>query len=373
MSGERILVVDDEATNVRLLGELLSAADYSVSVAMNGEQALEQIAENPPNLVLLDVVMPGLTGYEVCERLRSAPATRALPVILVTGARPEEERIRGLDAGADEFVTKPVNREELLARVRALLRVEQMHREIAEWNEKLESRVQTQVGQLERLNHLKHFLPQAVAELIAGEGGDSLLEPKRRKVTVCVIDLRGFTAFAEEADPEDVIAVLREFYGEMGRIVELHRGAVEHFAGDSMTIFFNAPIEIENPERQAVLAALAMRDGFSPLHTKWRKLGYELGLGIGLSLGYATIGAIGFAGRWQYAAIGAVTNLAARMCSMAAHGEILAPSRLTVTVEDLVNSERLGEREVKGFHRPVEVHRLLDLTDPAALSDSGAA
>ncbi len=362
-SEQRILVVDDEPGNIRLLGELLSAENYAISVAKDGVEALAQIEKNPPNLVLLDVVMPGLSGYEVCEKLRAQPHTRALPVILVTGARPEEERVRGLDAGADEFLTKPVNREELLARVRSLLRVEALHREIALWNEKLESRVREQVAQMERLNNLKNFLPQNVAELIVAEGGNNLLQPRRRQVTVCAIDLRGFTAFSETAEPEEIMSVLGEYYAEMGAVVELHGGTVERFAGDGMVIFFNAPLEIEKPEAAAVRAALEMQGRFALLREKWRRQGHDLGLGIGLSSGYATIGALGFSGRWQYAAIGTVTNLSARLCGDASHGQILTTSRITAAVDGMIETEAMGEQSMKGLHKPIPVFKVLRLAE----------
>lgn len=356
---ERILVVDDEPANIRLLGELLSAEGYAVSVARDGSEALAQIEKNRPSLVLLDVVMPGLSGYEVCQRLRAQPQTRLLPVILVTGARPEEERVKGLDAGADEFLTKPVNREELLARVRSLLRVQTLHREIAEWNAKLESRVQEQVTQLGRMNQLKNFLPQRVAELVLTEGGNALLEPRRRQVVVCAIDLRGFTAFSETAEPEEIIAVLREYYAAMGAVVERHGGTVERFAGDGMVIFFNAPVEISAPEHAAASAALEMQEVFKSLRLRWATQGHDLGLGVGLSSGYATIGAIGFANHWQYAAIGTVTNLSARLCADAAHGQVLATSRITAKIEDLVETEAMGEKTMKGLQKPVPVFQII--------------
>lgn len=212
----------------------------------------------------------------------------------------------------------------------------------------------------ESANRLKSFLPGRVAELVSG-GDKTLLAPKRREVTVCVIDLRGFTPFSETSAPEDVMNVLREFYETMGAIVERHGGTVEHFAGDSMLIFFNAPLEIEKHEEHAVRAALEMRAAFEPLREKWIKLGHELGLGIGIADGYATIGAIGFSGRSQYAAIGAVTNLAARLCSEAKHGEVLTTSRVLHAIEAMVNAEPGGEKPIRGFSKPISVVRVLQL------------
>ena len=223
----------------------------------------------------------------------------------------------------------------------------------------------------ESANRLKSFLPQRVADLVMQGAEAGLLEPKRRQVTVCLIDLRGFTPFSETAAPEEVMSVLREFFDVMGKIVEQHGGTVEHFAGDSMLVFFNAPIEIPFPERQAVLTAIEMRAAFASLRQKWARLGHELGLGIGIAEGYATIGAIGFAGRSQYAAIGAVTNLASRLCSSARHGEILATTRVLATVEGLVEAESAGEQSMKGFQRPFEVVRIAALKQTTA-ADGGA-
>ncbi len=210
-----------------------------------------------------------------------------------------------------------------------------------------------------RFARLKQYLPQSVADLVVEGGDQGLLEPKRRRVTVCVIDLRDFTPFSETSEPEDVMSVLREFFTSMGEIVERHGGTVEHFAGDSMLIFFNAPLEIPEPEKQAVEAALDMRAAFESLWPRWKALGHKLGLGIGLANGYATIGAIGFLGRSQYAAIGAVTNLASRLCSDSGHGEILTTRRVLAEVESLVEFESVGERSIKGFSQPIEVFRLL--------------
>jgi adenylate cyclase len=375
VSPERVLIVDDAADNIRMLGELLSAAGYELSVARSGDEALAQIASDPPGLVLLDVVMPGLSGYEVCERIRSNPDTRTLPVILVTGIRPAEERIRGLECGADDFLTKPVNREELLVRVRSMLRVQTLYRKVeaqaralAEWNERLEARVREQVLQLDRLGRLKDFFPPQVTDLIVAGGGDELFKPRRRLVTVCVADLRGFTPFSEASEPEDVMHVLDEYYGEMGRVIDAHGATVEKFAGDGMTIFLNAPLELADHEERAVRMALAMREAFGPLAARWARRGHAVGLGIGIASGYATIGAMGFTNRRQYAAIGMVSNLASRLCDIARDGEILTTSRLLATVEPVVVAEEVGERAIKGITNPVAVARITGLRQapPAA-------
>ena len=225
----------------------------------------------------------------------------------------------------------------------------------------LADRIATERRERERFARLKQYLPQKVADLVVEGSGKALLEPRRRQVTVCVIDLRGFTPFSETAAPEDVMNVLREFFSTMGDIVEKHGGTVEHFAGDSMLIFFNAPLEIPNPELQGVQTALEMRAAFEPLRARWSKHGHKLGLGIGIADGYATIGAIGFSGRSQYAAIGAVTNLASRLCSSAQHGEILTTSRVLAAVGSMVQAESVGEQTIKGFHRPIEVARVTGL------------
>lgn len=351
---ERILVVDDEPSNIRLLGDILSAENYAVSVARSGEEALAQIERNQPNLVLLDVVMPGMSGYEVCKQIRSSADSKLLPVILVTGSRPEEERIHGLEAGADEFLTKPVNREELLARARGLLRVAALHREIADWNQTLEARVQAQVEEIKQLDSIKNYLPQHVAEAVSG-GDPSLLEPRRARIVACAIDLRGFTSFSDHSEPEEIMGVLDEYYETMGSISERHGGTIEAFAGDGMMIYFNAPLAIENPELAALQAALEMQDAFKQLRDKWRRQGHELGFGIGIANGYATLGTVGFAGRLQYSAIGSVVNLAARLCGDAKDGETLTTSRMLLPIETRLEADQLGERSYKGFHKAIQV------------------
>ncbi len=366
MMPAKILVVDDTPRNVKLLADILSAKGYAVVTAASGSEALEKVEAERPDLVLLDVVMPGMSGYEVCRKIRKNPATGMLPVVMVTALDPNLERVKGIEAGADDFLSKPINQPELLARIRSLLRIKEFHEtiqsqaaQLAEWNQSLEQRVQEQVGQLERLGRLKRFFSPQLAELIVSGDAEDPLKSHRREVTVVFLDLRGFTAFAETADPEEVMGVLREYHAAMGELVLAHEGTLERFTGDGMMIFFNDPLPVPDPAARALRMALAMRDRVGELSVGWRKRGYDLSFGVGISQGYATIGAIGFKGRWDYGAIGTVTNLAARLCGEAKPGQVLISQRLLATVEDLVEVEPVGDLALKGFHRPVPAYNVL--------------
>ena len=362
----KILVVDDTTKNVKLLADLLTVKGYAVITAASGREALAQVEAERPDLVLLDVVMPEMSGYEVCRKIRANPATEILPIVMVTALDPAEERIKGLEAGADDFLTKPINQAELLARVRSLLRIKQLYdtvqaqaTQLSDWNKTLEQRVQEQVAQLERLGRLKRFFSPQLAELIVTGGADDPLKTHRREVTVVFLDLRGFTAFAETSEPEEVMGVLREYHAEMGKLILDHEGTLERFTGDGMMIFFNDPVPVPNPAERAIRMALAMRERVGDLTIKWRKRGYDLDFGVGIAQGYATIGGIGFEGRWDYGAIGTVTNLASRLCGEAKPGQILVSQRLLGTVESLVEVEPVGEITLKGFHRPITAYNIL--------------
>jgi adenylate cyclase len=361
MTDAKILVVDDTPNNVKLLKDLLTMKGYAVVTASSGPEGLEQIDKERPDLVLLDVMMPGMNGYDVCRRIRESPLTGVLPVVMVTALDPGPERIKGLEAGADDFLTKPINQAELLARVRSLLRIKQLWDQLSELNRTLEERVSDQVAQLERLARLKRFFSPQLAELIVGGGAEDPLKSHRREITVVFLDLRGFTAFAELAEPEEVMGVLREYHAEMGRLVLEHEGTLERFTGDGMMIFFNDPLPVPNPAERAIRMALVRRECVATLAQGWRKRGFELDFGVGLAKGYATIGAIGFEGRWDYGAIGTVTNLAARLCGEAKPGQILISNRMVGTVEDLVEVEPVGELSLKGFLRPVTAFNVVRL------------
>ena len=359
--GARILVVDDTPLNVKLLADLLRVKGFVVSTAASGPEALDRIAAERPDLVLLDVMMPEMSGYEVCARLRANPETARLPVVMVTSLDAVHERVKGIEVGADDFLSKPVNQPELLARVRSLLRIKELDDALTGLNRDLERRVTEQVAQLDRLGRLKRFFSPALAEAILAGGADDPLKTHRREIAVVFLDLRGFTAFAETAEPEEVMGVLREYHAEMGRLILEHEGTLERFTGDGMMVFFNDPVLVPDAAARAVRMAVAMRARVSELMGKWRKQGFELDLGVGIAQGYATIGAIGFEGRLDYGAIGTVTNLAARLCGEAKPGQILASRRVAAQLEGEIEVEDVGELTLKGFQRSVAACNVLKL------------
>jgi class 3 adenylate cyclase len=361
----RILIVDDNPVNVKILQTRLAAEGYDIVTANDGEQALAIARGEKPDLILLDVMMPRLDGLEVCRRLRSDASFPFTPIILVTAMADSKDVVAGLEAGGDEYLTKPVDHAALVARVRSMLRIKRLHdtvetlaAEVKEWNASLERRVAEQVGELERVGRLRRFFSPQLADLIVDGGADDPLKSHRREITVVFLDLRGFTAFAEVAEPEEVMGVLGEYYRTTGKIVLEYEGTLEHFTGDGMTILFNDPLPIANPAERAVRMALAVREGIGRMAENWAKRGYELSLGIGIAQGYATIGAVGFEGRWDYSAIGTVTNLAARLCGEAAGGEVLVAQRVFAGVETLVDAEPTEALALKGFHRPIIAYRL---------------
>ena len=367
----RILIVDDTPANVHILQTRLAAHGYDIVTASDGEEALAAVPAAQPDLILLDVMMPKLDGFEVCRRLRADASIPFVPIIMVTAKSDPKDVVAGLEAGGDEYLTKPVDQAALVARVKSMLRIKHLHdtvqdlaEERAEWNRTLERRVADQVSQLEQLGRLRRFFSPQLAELIVAGGADDPLLTHRREVTVVFLDLRGFTAFAETAEPEEVMGVLREYHAEMGTLILQHEGTLERFTGDGMMIFFNDPVPVADPAERAIRMALVMRDRVRHLSIGWRKRGHDLALGVGIAQGYATIGAIGFEGRWDYGAIGTVTNLAARLCGEARGGQILVSSRVAGVLEEVVDLEDVGAFTLKGFLKPVPVFNARALRTP---------
>jgi class 3 adenylate cyclase/CheY-like chemotaxis protein len=349
----RILVVDDAPGNITLLEGILESDGYDEVIASSGKEAIQRVYTSNVDLVLLDVTMPDMSGYEVCKTLRATPMTEILPVVMVTSRDAAQERMKGLEVGADDFLTTPINQAELLGRVRSLLRIKRLQDEVKIWNYELERRVQEQTRHLDRLNHLKTFFAPELIVTILSSGGEGVLRPHRREVTVMFMDLRGFTAFTDSVEPEEVTGLLLEYQAMVSPIATAHGGTLDSFAGDGMMIIFNDPLELENPEEQAVRMALAVHESFIPLREDWARRHFFLDLGIGIATGYATCGTFGIERRNYYTAIGRVCNLAARLCGEAKAGQTLADDKTYERVRDFFEADPVGGLTLKGFKAPI--------------------
>jgi class 3 adenylate cyclase len=362
-----ILVVDDVPDNVEILQMRLEAQRYEVATAGDGIEALEKIRELLPDLVLLDVMMPRLDGIETVRRLKADTSLPFIPVILVTAKADASDVIAGLEGGGDDYLTKPVDHAALSARVRSMLRIKSLHdtvqqqaAELASWNRTLEERVKAQVDEIERVGRLKQFLAPQLAEMIVSTGNESILELHRRDIVVVFCDLRGFTAFAETSEPEEVIAMLREYYAALGPLVDRFEGMLEAFTGDGMMVIFNDPLPCPDPADRGVRLAIAMRSAAGEIISRWRRRGYDLGFGVGIAQGYATLGRIGFDERVHYTSMGTVTNLAARLCAEAKDGQILVSKRIATAVEGNVGLEEVGNLALKGLSQAVAVYNIAE-------------
>ena len=357
----RILVVDDVADNIEILRTRLESMGYEVVVAEDGEQALTRVRETLPDLILLDIMMPKIDGLEVARQLKADQSLPFIPIIMVTAKTSAQDVLAGLEAGGDDYLTKPIDHGALIVRVRAMLRIKALHDQITVLNEGLEKKVRDQVDELERVGRLKRFLAPQLAQAIISAGDEKILENHRREVAAFFCDLRGFTSFSETAEPEDIMALLSEYHGAVGPLIRKYEGTLDRFTGDGMLVFFNDPVPCPDPAARAAKLALEMRAAVAGLVPQWAKRGHTLGFGIGMAQGYATLGRIGFEDRFDYTAIGAVINLAARLCADAKDGQILVTGRLATSIEDVVAMEDLGEREIRGMTRPIAVHNLVSL------------
>ena len=370
-----LLVVDDNEDNRYVLSQQLNIQGYdNITTATNGHEALNNLRSKSFDLVLLDIMMPDLNGYEVLERMRSSPELRNIPVIMISGIGELDSVVRCIELGAEDYLPKPFEPTLLRARVRATLERKRLHdqvvaqaadlasqaAELANWNKTLEQRVADQLGEIERMGRLRRFLSPQIADLIVASGMEKQLQSHRREITALFCDLRGFTRFSETSDPEDVMVLLRDYHAVIGQIVIKYGATLEHFAGDGVMMIFNAPVPIDKPQLQAVRMALEMRDAMGTFTQKWRRLGHDIGFGIGISHGFATLGTIGFEGRFDYAAVGTVSNIASRLCDEAKPGQILISPRVLMAVEDTMKVELVGELTLKGIQRPMTAYNVID-------------
>lgn len=364
----RILVVDDNEANLDIAKMRLESQGYEIITAVDGEEALARVRETQPDLLLLDIMMPKLDGIEVTRRLKSDATLPFIPIILVTAKADAKDVVAGLDAGGDDYLTKPFDHAALVARVRSMLRIKALHdtveaqrAELKTLNAGLEDRVAAQVSEIQRIGRLRQFLAPQLADMIVSSGDEGIFESHRREIVVLFCDLRGFTAFSETAEPEEVMTVLSEYHNALGPLIHRHEGTLMRFMGDGLMVFFNDPLPCPDPAARAVRLAAEARDAVAALSLEWRRRGHQIGFGLGIAQGYATLGQIGFKDHIDYTAVGTVTNLAARLCDAARDGQILISQRVAAAVNETATVEAVGEMQLKGLTRPGIVHRVVRL------------
>jgi DNA-binding response OmpR family regulator len=367
MKPTNILIVDDTAENIDLLKAVLESRDYAVKSAANGAEALKSIEESMPDLVVLDVMMPEMSGYEVCQAIRQKPQTALLPVVMLTALDPSSEKVKGIEAGADDFLSKPINQAELLARVDSLLRIAGLQKEIADknrellqLNQDLEKKVAKQVEEIESLNKLKRSLPADVATKIVSDKQEGLLQPHRKEITIVFFELRGFGNLVMDREPEEVMIILSEFHQILGKLISQFNGTVQRFSCDEIVIFFNDPIPVDNAPMQAINLAKRFQTAFTNLKVRWSQKGYNpsLSIGVGVATGFATLGMMGFEGREDYTAIGAVTEIVSRLCREAKAGEILMDVRTQSRLNADSGAKPRGSIMFKDIDKSIEAFKI---------------
>jgi class 3 adenylate cyclase len=344
----RVLVVDDTPFNRQLLRRLLDRIGHVTLEAGDGRAALELLrdpATEPVDVILLDIVMPVMDGYETLAALKSDPALRDLPVIVISGVDELDSVVRCIEMGAADYLPKTVDPAILRARIAASL-----------GQKRLRDQEQALLGTIDRQRaQLARFLSPQVAALVSSADGEAMLAGHRREITAMFCDLRNFTKFSETAEPEEVLGFLRLYHATLGELIVAHEGTLEHFAGDGIMVFFNDPVLQEDHAQRAVQLALDIRDRFKDISADWRRRGHILEVGIGMATGYATMGRIGFEGRYDYGGVGNAIILASRLSGEAVAGEILLAPRTYAAIDESW-AEPVGERQLKGFSRPMPVY-----------------
>jgi class 3 adenylate cyclase len=347
----RILAVDDNKQNLDLLTKSLTAANYEVLTVADGATALSLVESASPDLVLLDVMMPGMSGYEVREKIRAHEATRVLPVVMLTALHEVSHRIRGIEAGADDFLTKPFNREELLTRVKSLLRIKTLYDDIETRNRLL----RTLFG--------RYVSEEVAAEIVADPGRHLKIGGEKREVTVLFGDLRGFTPLAERLDPEDAVEILNVYLTCVVDTVFEFRGTLDKFRGDGFMAFFGAPLRREDDTANAVRCALVMQERLKSItYVKFPDL--RLNMGIGINTGTVIVGNVGSERRADYTVIGNEVNVAQRFEANAGPGQILITGSTYDRVKGAVDVRELGLLRVIGKANGVMAYDALRWREP---------
>jgi adenylate cyclase len=362
-----ILIIDDDDRFAAFLSDALAHAGYRTYRAANGFDGVCAATAERPDMVLLDVRMPDMDGFEVCTHLRGREEARGIPIVMMTANQDDKAAWnKGLEAGADDFLFKPVDSKLLLARVRTLIRtktlfdeVSRQNEELARWSAQLERRVHLKVSEIERLARLKRFFsPRLAARLVEG-GAQDPMQSHRGRVSILFADLRGFTEFSDRQEPGVVMDTLKQFHAVMGALIFRFEGTLERFTGDGMMVFFNDPDPVADHCNQALRLGLAMCEAAERLMPAWREIEGPNGLSVGISTGEATLGAIGFEGRIDYAAIGSATNLAARLCAQARAGEVLVAAETWAECSEHNGLATTSEvLTLKGFSTPVICMRI---------------
>lgn len=364
LENKNILIVDDIQDNVLILKSMLKRFKVNATGCNSGDQALKLIHENKPHLILLDINMPGLSGFDVCTRIREDPEVQDIGIILLTASNNIEKTIEGFSLGADDYLTKPFHYMEMLARVHSVItmrsyqdRLRNANEQLDLFNKNLENIVEQQVNELESVNRLRrYFSPQLVKTFM--ERSNMPFVNERKNITVIFLDLRNFTPFTEIFSHEIVMETICDFHTTCGPIIFKYNATLERFTGDGLMCFLGAPEELETHPDQAVKMAIELNNSMKQLEQKWKDNLYGLELGIGVATGEASTGLIGFEGRWDYAAIGSATNLAARLCGNAKGGEILLSESTQELLTDDYPLEFIGPVQFKGFKEATNVYSI---------------
>jgi adenylate cyclase len=357
----RVLVVDDTPFNRQLLRRLLDRIGHVTLEAADGQAALDLLrdpATEPVDVILLDIVMPVMDGYETLAALKADEALRDVPVIVISGVDELDSVVRCIEMGAADYLPKTVDPAIIRARVAASL-----------GQKRLRDQERALLGTIERQrSQLARFLSPQVAALVSNPDGEAMLAGHRREITAMFCDLRNFTVFSETAEPEEVLGFLRLYHATLGALVVAHDGTLEHFAGDGIMVFFNDPVLQVDHAQRAVELAIDIRERFKDISAEWRRRGHVLEVGIGIATGYATMGRIGFEGRYDYGGVGNAIILASRLSGEAVAGQILMAAR-TFAALDTIGAEPVGERQLKGFSRPMPVYAAAARDEAAVESD----